>query len=79
MTSPLLIDGNTLTLEDVIDVARRNRSVVLSGGARERMADSRAWLLLGCVVIVVFALAFGRLTWRSAVRWRLATPRFRPP
>ena len=38
MTSPLLVDGNTLTLEDVIDVARHARSVVLRDDARERMA-----------------------------------------
>jgi len=46
MTTPRLIDGNTLTLQDVIDVARHasRRSVVLSDEARERMAASRAWV-----------------------------------
>ena len=32
MTSPLSIDGNTLTLEDVIDVARHNRELVVGTG-----------------------------------------------
>ncbi|CAG0935928.1 histidine ammonia-lyase [Thermoflexales bacterium] len=44
MTPPLLIDGNTLTLPDVIEVARHSRSVVLSDAACERMAAARAWV-----------------------------------
>ncbi len=46
MTPPLMIDGNSLTLQDVIDVARHasRRSVVLSDEAREQMAASRAWV-----------------------------------
>ncbi len=44
MTSPLLLDGSSLTLQDVIDVARLNRSVVVSDTAREKMAASRAWV-----------------------------------
>ncbi len=37
------------------------------------MADSRAWLLFGCVLITVFVFVFGRLTGRSDARWRIAT------
>ncbi|HJN40852.1 MAG: histidine ammonia-lyase [Anaerolineales bacterium] len=39
---PLLIDGNTLTVEDVVAVARENREVRLAAAARERMAASHA-------------------------------------
>ena len=46
MTSPhpLIIDGSSLTLEDVIDVARAMRSVALGDHARSRVAGSRAWV-----------------------------------
>ncbi len=44
MTLPLLLDGNSLTIEDVIDVARQRREVVWSAEARARVAVSRAWV-----------------------------------
>src|SRR5512139_1710544 len=44
MIPPLALDGNTLTLTDVIDVARHNRPAVLSDDARTQMAASRAWV-----------------------------------
>ncbi len=40
----LLIDGDGLSIEDVIDVARRNRKVQLSAPAKDKMANSRAWV-----------------------------------
>ncbi len=45
-SAPLFIDGNSLTLEDVIEVARRaaRRPVVLADAAHERVAASRAWV-----------------------------------
>lgn len=42
MTSPLIIDGNTLGLSDIRDVAERNRHVTLSPVALERVAKARA-------------------------------------
>ncbi|HEM62618.1 MAG TPA: histidine ammonia-lyase, partial [Chloroflexi bacterium] len=41
---PLLIDGNTLSIEDVVLAARSRREVQLSDRARERIEDSRAWV-----------------------------------
>jgi histidine ammonia-lyase len=40
--SPLLIDGNNLSLQDVEEVARGKRSVGLSAGAESQLAKSRA-------------------------------------
>ena len=40
----LLIDGDGLSIEDVIDAARRNRKVQLSAPAKDKMANSRAWV-----------------------------------
>lgn len=42
MTTPLLIDGNTLTLNDIRDVAARNRSVNLTDEALGRVNKARA-------------------------------------
>jgi histidine ammonia-lyase len=42
MTTPLLIDGNTLTLNDIRDVAARNRSVNLADEALARVVKARA-------------------------------------
>jgi histidine ammonia-lyase len=41
MTTPLLIDGNTLTLSDIRDVSARNRAVNLSNEALERVTKAR--------------------------------------
>ena len=40
----LQIDGNKLKLEDVITVARFGEKVELAPAARQRMAQSRAWV-----------------------------------
>ncbi len=40
----LLLSGHALTIADVVDVARHNRSVTLAPEARERMAASRAYV-----------------------------------
>lgn len=40
----LLADGNSLTVEDVIDVARHSRRVELSTDAAEKVAGCRAWV-----------------------------------
>jgi len=37
----VLIDGETLTIEDVVDVARRNTTVVVSDQAREKVKEAR--------------------------------------
>ncbi len=42
MSSPLVIDGNTLKLSDIRDVSARNRHVELSPVAREKVAKARA-------------------------------------
>jgi histidine ammonia-lyase len=42
MSSPLIIDGNTLKLSDIRDVSARNRHVELSPVAREKVAKARA-------------------------------------
>ena len=44
MRSPLSIDGLSLTLADVVDVARNNRPVELEGDARRRMQRSYDWV-----------------------------------
>ena len=41
MTTPILIDGNTLTLSDIRDVSARNRAVNLSNEALERVTKAR--------------------------------------
>ncbi len=41
---PLLLDGNSLTIKDVIAVARQGRPAQLAPMARERMAASRAYV-----------------------------------
>lgn len=43
-TTPLILDGHTLTLSDVLEVARQFRPVALSDVARDRVAESRAWV-----------------------------------
>ncbi len=42
MTTPLVIDGNSLSLSDLRDVAQRNRPVALSDAARQQVARARA-------------------------------------
>ncbi|MBI3243434.1 MAG: histidine ammonia-lyase [Chloroflexi bacterium] len=44
MTQPLLIDGHSLTIADVVAVARQHRPVQLAPVARERMQASRAYV-----------------------------------
>ncbi len=44
MIQPITLDGSTLTLAQVIEVARRDRLVVLGSEAHDRMAASRAWV-----------------------------------
>ena len=44
MRSPLAIDGTSLTLADVVDVARNNRPVELEQHARQRMQRSYDWV-----------------------------------
>ena len=41
MTTPLAIDGNSLTLQDVVRVARDRAAVALDDGARSRMQRVR--------------------------------------
>ncbi len=41
MTTPLSLDGNSLTIEDVFAVATRTATVSLSPSARERASESR--------------------------------------
>ena len=43
-SQPLLIDGNSLTIEDVVAVARQHRPVQLAPAAREKMQISRAYV-----------------------------------
>lgn len=42
MTTPLLLDGNTLTLSDIRDVSARNRAVELTAESLDRVAKARA-------------------------------------
>lgn len=42
--SPLTLDGHTLAISDVVEVARHNRKVALAPAARRRMAESRAYV-----------------------------------
>ena len=44
MPIPILLDGHSLTLTNVIEVARQNRKVALATEARQRMAESRAYV-----------------------------------
>ena len=44
MTTPLVIDGASLRICDVVDVARLGREVSLSEDARANMANSYAWV-----------------------------------
>jgi len=44
LTSPLTLDGHSLTLEDVLAVARERRRVALAPAAREGMLASRAYV-----------------------------------
>ena len=44
MDTPLSIDGSSLTIKDVVDVARNGREVTLAPLARERMMKSYAWV-----------------------------------
>ena len=48
MDKPLSIDGSSLTIQDVVDVARRGRTVMLADAARERMQESYAWVQQAC-------------------------------
>ena len=41
---PLYLTGNTLTIEDVVAVARQNKDVALSAQARENMLKSYTWV-----------------------------------
>jgi histidine ammonia-lyase len=41
MTTPVMLDGNALTIEDVFSVAERGRTVSLAPAARERALQSR--------------------------------------
>ena len=42
MTTPLQLDGNTLTLSDIRDVSARNRPVELTAHSLDRVAKARA-------------------------------------
>jgi histidine ammonia-lyase len=42
--SPLLLTGESLTISDVVAVARSARPVLLEGGARARMETTAAWV-----------------------------------
>jgi histidine ammonia-lyase len=42
--TPFVIDGNTLSVEDLVAVARSRREVQLSEAAKERVQRSRAWV-----------------------------------
>jgi histidine ammonia-lyase len=44
MADPLVLDGCSLTLDDVVAVARRGRSVALCDASRGRMERSYAWV-----------------------------------
>ena len=44
MDKALSIDGSSLTIQDVVDVARHGRRVTLAPDARERMLHSYAWV-----------------------------------
>jgi len=44
MADPLVLDGCSLTLDDVVAVARRGRSVALCDASRARMERSYAWV-----------------------------------
>lgn len=48
MPHPLVIDGEALTLEDVVSVAKHARRVVLGDEVRERMRPSRAAVERAC-------------------------------
>jgi histidine ammonia-lyase len=43
-SATLLIDGDNLTMEDILDVARHGRRVQLSSEAVEKVKSSRAWV-----------------------------------
>ncbi|MDP6934432.1 MAG: histidine ammonia-lyase, partial [Myxococcota bacterium] len=45
---PLALNGHTLTLDQVVEVARGGRELVLDEQARARMATSRAWVARAC-------------------------------
>jgi len=65
MTTPVVIDGNTLTIEDVFAVATRHAAVKLARSARERARESRrhvdAIVARGDVVYGV-TTGFGKLS-----------------
>ena len=44
MTTPLVIDGSSLRICDVVEVARLGREVSLSEDARANMSNSYAWV-----------------------------------
>jgi len=44
MNTPLLLDGHSLTIADIVLVARQAQPVALAPAARDRMAQSRAWV-----------------------------------
>ena len=41
---PLVLDGTTLGLQALVQVARENRKVVMCPDARERMEESQNWV-----------------------------------
>ncbi|MEW5719256.1 MAG: histidine ammonia-lyase [Chloroflexota bacterium] len=43
-TNPILLDGEHLTIDDVVAIARRNARVALADAARPRINASRAWV-----------------------------------
>src|SRR5512143_2887198 len=43
-TDPIQIDGEHLTIEEVVAIARNSRPVALSDSARPRIDASRAWV-----------------------------------
>jgi len=48
VTTPLPIDGSSLSISDVIAVARHMQPVVLAADAREKMEASYAWVKQAC-------------------------------
>ena len=44
MNDTLAIDGASLCIRDVVDVARDGRPVVLADAARDRMLESYSWV-----------------------------------
>jgi len=49
MGMPLSINGSSLTIQDVVDVARNGRTVCLDSDARSKMEESYAWVQKACL------------------------------